>query len=225
MPSPLSTDQIQDGRARIRAVAEQQFGERGFEQTSMRSIAQALGWSATALYRYFASKDDLLAATRAAALERLSEVLEGATQGPGDAWERSRAVGQAYIGFAFREPAAYRLIFAYTQPDEDRYPDLARANTRSRRAMVAYVEDLVAEGGLEGDPYMLGHVYWAALHGAVVLQMAGKLGADAPAFETLRHEAVRLITRGAQPGYRSRVESQEPAPHGVAGEAVNGSQP
>ena len=199
MPVLLSDDQVQEGRAKIRAVAERQFTERGFDQTSMRSIAQELGWTATALYRYFPSKDDLLAATRAAALDRLADVLEVATQGPGDAWERSRAVGQAYTGFAFREPAAYHLMFAYTQPQEADYPELARANARARRAMVTYVEDLVAEGQLDGDPHVLGHVYWAALHGAVVLQMAGKLGPDAPPFEGLRHEAVRLITRGARP--------------------------
>lgn len=200
MPPLQSPDQFQEARARIRAVAEQQFSERGIEATSMRSIAQALGWSATALYRYYDSKEALLAATRAAALNRLSDALEAAHQGPGDVWDRSRAVGQAYADFAFREPTAYHLIFAYTQPHEDAYPELAQANARSRRTMVAYVEDLVRAGQLEGDPDLLGHVYWAAMHGAVVLQMSGKLAADGPGFETLRQEAVRLITRGAVPG-------------------------
>jgi AcrR family transcriptional regulator len=195
----MSDDQIQEIRTKIRTVAERQFTERGFEQTSMRSIALELGWSATALYRYFSSKDDLLAATRAAALDRLSARLEAATQGPGDAWDRSRAVGQAYTAFAFEEPAAYRLIFAYMQPQEDQYPDLVRANVRSRRAMVAYIEDMVTGGQLEGNADLLGHAYWAALHGAVVLEMAGKLNAPAASFESVRHEVVRLITRGALP--------------------------
>jgi AcrR family transcriptional regulator len=78
----LSSEQVLEARARIRAVAEQQFAERGIEQTSMRSIAQALGWTATALYRYYDSKEALLAATRAAALDRLSAALEAAQQGP-----------------------------------------------------------------------------------------------------------------------------------------------
>jgi AcrR family transcriptional regulator len=84
MPPSLSSEQVLEARARIRAVAEQQFAERGIEQTSMRSIAQALGWTATALYRYYDSKEALLAATRAAALDRLSAALEAAQQGPGD---------------------------------------------------------------------------------------------------------------------------------------------
>jgi AcrR family transcriptional regulator len=90
MPPSLSSEQVLEARARIRAVAEQQFAERGIEQTSMRSIAQALGWTATALYRYYDSKEALLAATRAAALDRLSAALEAAQQGPGDGTARAR---------------------------------------------------------------------------------------------------------------------------------------
>lgn len=203
MPSALTPDDFQQARERIRAVAERQFADRGFDDTSMRSIATGLGWSATALYRYFDSKDDLLAYVRTSALDRLSAVLEAAQQGPGDVWERSRAIGRAYTAFAFGEPAAYRLMFAFEQPHELRYPDLARAHARSRRAMVAYVEDLVNAGELEGDPALLGHVYWASLHGAVVLQMAGKLDGDID-YERIRREAVRLITRGALPAGRRR---------------------
>ena len=55
---------------------------------------------------------------------------------------------------------------------------------------------MVEAGLLEGDPATLAHVYWASLHGLIVLQMAGKLG-QAPPFETVRHAAARLITRGA----------------------------
>jgi AcrR family transcriptional regulator len=83
MPPSLSSEQVLEARARIRAVAEQQFAERGIEQTSMRSIAQALGWTATALYRYYDSKEALLAATRAAALDRLVGRAGSGPAGPG----------------------------------------------------------------------------------------------------------------------------------------------
>jgi AcrR family transcriptional regulator len=82
MPLSLSSEQVaKPARASAWPPAEQQFAERGIEQTSMRSIAQALGWTATALYRYYDSKEALLAATRAAALDRLSAALEAAQQG------------------------------------------------------------------------------------------------------------------------------------------------
>ncbi|GGC52645.1 TetR/AcrR family transcriptional regulator [Chelatococcus reniformis] len=198
MPPLLTDDQVRDARGRICAIAERQFAERGFPKTSLRSIAGELGWSAASLYRYFRDKEALLAATRAAALERFSERIERAYAEPGDLWERSRALGQAYVDFAFAEPAAYKLMFALDQPSDAAFPDLARAETRSRRTLTSYVEDMVGAGLLEGEPEILSRVYWAALHGLIVLEMAGKLKGSPP-FDLLRREAVRLITRGARP--------------------------
>ena len=44
--------------------------------------------------------------------------------------------------------------------------------------MTQHVPGLIADGLLEGDADEIGHVFWAAIHGAVVLQLAGKLTAE-----------------------------------------------
>jgi AcrR family transcriptional regulator len=198
MPVLLTDDRIAEVRGRIVRVAERQAVERGLERVSMHSIAQELGWSATALYRYFESKEAILAAAQTASLDRLSERLEAAMAGPGDVWDRSRDVGNAYVDFAFANPDAYRLIFALSQPDPGAYPALVTALARSRTNMTRYVELMVEEGALEGDPQLLGHLFWAGLHGLISLEMAGKLGSDAPSFATLRHEMVRRIVHSAR---------------------------
>jgi hypothetical protein len=79
------------------------------------------------------------------------------------------------VRFALEEPATYRLMFDLSQPTEDEYPGLVRAMTRARATMISHVRDLVAEGIFSGDPELIGHVFWAALHGAVTLHLAGKL--------------------------------------------------
>lgn len=199
MPAPLTSEQINAFRQRLCAVAERQFSERGLKGVSMRSLAEELGCSATSPYRYFENKDAILAAVRAGAFNRLSDGLEAAFTSSSDPWEQSRAVGDAYVRFAFDDPGAYRLIFALTQPDEERYPELATAVSRSRDMMMRYVERLVECGLLVGDPEVLSHIFWAGAHGLIALQMAGKLSTGNPSFETLRHEMNRLITRGASP--------------------------
>ncbi|WBO22557.1 TetR/AcrR family transcriptional regulator [Sphingomonas abietis] len=196
MPILLTEDQVAQGRERIRRVAERQAVERGIERVSMHSIAQALGWSATALYRYYENKEAILAATRTAALDQLSETLEAVMAGPGDIWERSRAIGGAYVDFAFERPDTYRLIFALSQPDITLYPELATAAARARRSMTGYAEEMVAAGDLDADPTLLAHIFWAQLHGLISLQMVGHLDRDGPDFETIRHEMVRRIVHG-----------------------------
>ena len=64
--------------------------------------------------------------------------------------------------------------------------------------MTSYVCALVANGVLEGDAHLLGHVFWASLHGCVVLKLAGKLGAEYD-FDRISGEAFRVLFEGYQP--------------------------
>lgn len=194
----LTDEEVESVRARIRAVAEKQFATVGLEQTSLRSIAAELGWTAPSLYRYFRSRSELLASTRASAHHRFSDRIEAAYASTADPWDRSRAVGQAYVDFAFGDPHAYQLMFALSQPEELKTEELREAERRSQRTLTAYVEDMVEADLLQGDPNLLGHVYWAGLHGLVVLKMAGKLDKGLN-FPELRRELTRLLTRGASP--------------------------
>lgn len=199
MAAPLTEKQIREVRARICREAEHQFATRGLERTSLRSIAAGIGWTAASLYRYFENKDALLAATRAAALDRFSDCIEAAYHSTGDLWDRSRAIARAYVGFAFEQPDAYQLIFAYRQPREQYPPELKAAEQRSLRTLTDYVRDMVDAGLLAGDPELLGRAYWVSLHGLIALTMAGRIEYPGQ-FESLQHEIARLLTRGARPG-------------------------
>ena len=199
MPVLLTDAQVADTRDRIVAIAMRHAVERGVEGVSMHAIARELGWTATALYRYFANKDALLSAARVSALDDLSDRLEAVMAGPGDVWDKSRASGAAYVDFAFQRPDAYRLIFSLSQPDTAPYPDLIAAHDRSCRAMVAYVEAMVRDGAIDADAELLGHVFWGGLHGLVSLQLAGQLGRGGhPDFESIRHEMVRRIIQAVR---------------------------
>ena len=198
MPRVLTTTDLADFREKLIAAATKIFADRGREGFTMRELASELGVSAMTPYRYFRDKDEILAAVRADAFDRFADALEGAFSVEGDAGTRGQAVGEAYMRFAFSEPASYRLMFDMTQPEETTYPDLARASTRARKTMTDYVRALVNEGFLEGDPVLIGHVFWAALHGAVVLELAGKLDKECN-FETISRAAFRALMVGFQP--------------------------
>lgn len=198
MPRVLTKADLADFRGKLIAAATRIFAEKGREGFTMREVAAELGVSAMTPYRYFKDKDEILAAVRANAFERFADALETAFALDGDAQARSGSVGDAYIRFAFNESASYRLMFDMAQPDEANYPELVHATARARRTMTDYVRALIAAGLIEGDPVLIGHVYWAALHGAIVLQLAGKLDAECD-FETLSREAFRAMSVGFAP--------------------------
>jgi AcrR family transcriptional regulator len=196
MPSNLSAAEVRDFRRRLCAVAEKLFAERGLHAVTMRELARELGVSAMTPYRYFQDKDEILAAVRAAAFERFAKALEHAAKAKGNAAARANAVGRAYLDFAFKQPNAYKLMFDVNQTASGRFPDLDRAGQRARRTMSGYMKDLVAEGYLSGDPEILGQIFWATVHGLVMLQLTGRLEPK-PDFTTLHQTAMRLLTRGA----------------------------
>lgn len=196
MPRVLTQAEVQDFRRRLLSVAERAFADQGVEGVSVRQLAQQLGCSAMTPYRYFRDKNEILAAVTAAALDRCSGGLEAAFAAPGSAWERSAAVRKAYLCFAFENPRAYKLMFDLPHPEISSFPDLADAVQRAEQIMTAPLELLVKDGFLVGDPRLLGRIFWSAIHGAVSLQLAGKLDSS-PSFDSVLENMLRFIVSGA----------------------------
>ncbi|WP_420995764.1 TetR/AcrR family transcriptional regulator [Cupriavidus sp. 30B13] len=195
MAKNLTQEEIDAFKARLCEVAERRFAQGGVANVSMRQLADELGCSPMTPYRYFRDKDDILAAVRTAAFDRFAAALETAGASAEEPRERARAVGRAYLDFAFAEPNAYRLMFEMTQPGDARYPELERAGSRARRTMSAHLEGLAERGLIEGDPQVLSYVIWAAIHGLVMLGLAGKLP-DEPGADAIHAEMMRLLMQG-----------------------------
>jgi len=195
MPRVLTESDVADFRERLCAAAERLFAEHGPEGVTMRQLAAELGVSPMTPYRYFKDKEAILSAVRTAAFNRFAEALEGAYDSAFDPLSRSAAVANAYIRFAQSEHAAYRLMFDLMQPDEEDYPELVEAGERARRTMTRHVEGLIQAGLLKGDPDMIGHIFWSALHGSLVLEFSGKLS---PKIEPrrLREEMLVVLIKG-----------------------------
>jgi hypothetical protein len=106
-------------------------------------------------------------------------------------------VGSAYVDFAFDHPHTYKLMFDLNQPHETDYPELVTAGERARKTMSAYVRDLIAEGVIAGDAEQIGMMFWAATHGAVVLELSGKLPGGAA--RGLQQQLGSALRRGLAP--------------------------
>lgn len=198
MPAFLTDSEIKDFRSRLCEEAERQFVELGVAEVSMRSLAKALGCSATTPYTYFENKDEIVAEVRAAILNRVCAMLEEiAARGLGASqWAREHT--RAFLEFAFKEPNAYRLIYDLDMPESEKYQSLKKANARSIQVRTAYVEKLIAEGYVQGDATTLGYLYFSAMHGLIMLRMTGRPASTPEEFNQTCQAALKLITRGAK---------------------------
>jgi AcrR family transcriptional regulator len=171
----LSQDDLARFKAQLCDVAASLFAEHGAENVSMRQIAAAMGISPMTPYRYFASRDDILAAVRIRGFAAFAAALEQAYAGTsGDSAAKAMAAGRAYIAFAFADPNTYRLMFGTKQQDDDlREGPLGEAVARARRTLSIYGDGLVAQGLPERSARAMEILIWSTLHGAVMLELAG----------------------------------------------------
>jgi AcrR family transcriptional regulator len=194
MPRVLSETDVADFRERLCEAAERLFAEKGPDAVTMRQLAAELGVSPMTPYRYFHDKDDILAAVRANGFNRFADALDAARARALSPRAKGAAVGEAYLDFAFAHPNTYKLMFDLDQPHEEKYPELVAAGRRARQTMTGYVDDQVAGSVFKGEPETIGLMFWAATHGAVVLELAGKLPQGAA--RKLHHDLITTLAKG-----------------------------
>lgn len=190
MPRVLTETDISGFREKLCELATKLYVERGPENFNMRLLASEMGVSAMTPYRYFRDKNEILSLIRARAFTRLADQLEQALAGPGALPERSAAMGRAYVRFALEEQACYRLIFDFAEARGLAAPEMIEAEARARAAMTGHMRMMVDQGYYKGDPGLIGHVFWASLHGLVVLHLAHKLDGD---FDSALNEMYRVL--------------------------------
>ncbi len=164
-------------REKILDAAREVFVEKGFEATSMRTIARKIGYTATTLYDYFKDKDSLLLSLCDLDFERFNEVLARTSGAIADPVERLRALGRAYFAFARQYPSHYRMMFMTRRPPVDpAQSDIERGN--ADQDAYAYLRSVVAEALAAGrfrdeyhDADLVAQIVWSSAHGLVALHL------------------------------------------------------
>jgi AcrR family transcriptional regulator len=176
MPRPvLSSEDVESFREELSAAATRRFAESGYAGVTLRALADELGVSPMTPYRYFRDKDEILAAVRAAGFRRFAGAQEQAYSAADEPRARLHGLAVAYAEFARREPASYRIMFEMNRPGDTGNPELARERARAWAPLHRAVAAATEAGLLRGDAATVAHLFWAALHGLVSLELAGSL--------------------------------------------------
>lgn len=111
--------------AEIKTAARRLLVDSGPEAMTLRAIARQMGMTAPAIYRYFASYDDLRTAVAGDLLGELLQavVLDGPAPADVDPVELAIGKARAFRRWAVEHPAEFALTFAQPPPDHDHGPD------------------------------------------------------------------------------------------------------
>lgn len=182
-------------RSRILDQARELFVAQGAAAVTMRGVAARVGVTPMALYRYFASREELLAALvaqgHATFLRYLNRALHEDT--PRD---RLDAAGEQYLRFALEHPQSYAVMFMERDVPVGRAAE-AGEGVATFRFLVDRIRDCAAAGVLQvADAEDAALVVWAHVHGLVSLFLAGKLELAEREFTELYRRSIDALLRG-----------------------------
>jgi AcrR family transcriptional regulator len=107
----------EDLKALILNSARKLFVENGVEQTTMRSIADAIDYSVGTVYKHFKDKNAILHALHTGGFVEMGSQFT-VLYNVADPMERLKAMGRVYIRFALEHPDMYDLMFNIKAPME-----------------------------------------------------------------------------------------------------------
>src|SRR3954453_6371048 len=178
MLGPMLTRRYHHGdlRATLLAAAEEMLREKGVAALSLRELARETGVSHAAPSRHFKDKQALLDALALAGFERLTGILEKASDSNGaSVHARFPTLARAYVDFAVHNPQLLEVMFA-RKHDPDVSEQLTAAGERMVLTIVRPITGAQAAGEIiEGDPWSLSLVIGASMHGIAALTANGTL--------------------------------------------------
>ena len=169
-------------RARVRAemteeiktVARRHLASDG-ANLSLRAVARDLGMASSAVYRYFASRDELLTALIIDAYDAVGAAAERAAEGVTGYTDRLVAVGLAVRDWALAEPYQWALIYGSPVPGYQAPPDTVGPATRVIMMIVSVVRDAFEAGAVTVGPPITGR------YADELSAVAAQLGSEIPA--------------------------------------------
>lgn len=185
MREPLSRSSIADAARHI-LITE------GLQGVSLRKVASRLGVTAPALYAHVVDKRDLLQTIAEQELQSLLKRFQGAE---GHGFDRATTQALAYSDWAEENPDVFRALFLFrpeltAEPVGDEPPLAGRILSCFRQSMES--ADLS-----EQDATVAASTLFAAVHGAIVMRLAGP---RAPEDDGLAARVIEAVVSGLRRG-------------------------
>ena len=150
-------------RAEVKQHAWEQLASAGASALSLNAIAKRMGMSGPALYRYFASRDDLITELIRDAYRSLADTFRAAAESGADL----PGLAHALRGWALDDPQRYFLVYGTPVPGYHAPADITGIASEIMAVLLDASTELPADGPTTPFEVDLGaHRHWAGDHPA-----------------------------------------------------------
>ena len=168
--------QKEELRGKILQAAKELFMQKGYEETSIRNIAEKIEYSPTTIYLYFKDKDDIFFALHQEGFILLNQYFKPLAH-VAEPFERLKAISKAYITFAMENGEFYDLMFIINSPMKTIECDHSKweEGDRAFQFLVGTVQECIAKGYFQDmDPEILAFTCWSMVHGIASLDIRNR---------------------------------------------------
>jgi AcrR family transcriptional regulator len=189
-----------DLRAALIRSAGELLRHGGPEALTLRAVARHAGVSQAAPYRHFADLRALIGAVAEQGFQRLGAAMMAAMQ-QGDGRKGFKELAIAYVAFAHRHPAEYRIMFGPSLASDDDLPELRKTSREVLTFVQRGIEALQQARQIgPGNSAAMAAASWSMLHGLVMLSLDGQTDNLGLSLDELVQESTRVVMFGLAGG-------------------------
>jgi AcrR family transcriptional regulator len=169
------------------------FLEKGFDQTSLRNIAEAIDYSAGTIYLYFKDKNDIFHSLHEEGFRIMLQKMQP-LQFVTEPFERLKAMGRVYMQFAYENKDFYDLMFIMNAPiDHEKDHEKWEMGHSTLNQLKTLIRECQQQGRFKGyDVEFLSFSIWSSMHGMCALYCRERC----QAYHDVNLEAEELMKKG-----------------------------
>ena len=174
-----SDDMVTSRMEAILESAMELLEAEGIDGISLRKTAKLMGWSPTAIYRYFQNKQDLITALRNQAYRRMEGRLAQSVDKNALGIENLKRISHAFLKAGQDRPELYQLMFFEfkNEASSSYFDELSDAKKDCLNVCTKIVTKAQKNSELPPhiDPLTTAHIFWINMHGLVSLEISNQL--------------------------------------------------
>jgi AcrR family transcriptional regulator len=179
----------------ILEAAHDLFLNKGFDQVSIRNIADEIEYSPATIYLYFKDKNEIFLALHDKSFKAFNAFTTDIFKIK-DPFKRLTALGERYIDFALKHPQYYEMMFIIQAPmlcdtNKEQWPE----GSKALDAVEYLMSDCKKAGYFKGqDVKVLAFVAWSHMHGICSLMLRDRLKIyEENQRETIRKKSFKIF--------------------------------
>ncbi|MBW7470617.1 TetR/AcrR family transcriptional regulator [Marinobacter sp. M216] len=152
-------------RGRLLKEAARLFRDKGYERTTVRDLAAAVGIQSGSLFHHFRTKEEILKAVMVETIRLNTALMQAAVDAAGSSQEKLRALVRAELESVNGQTgeAMAVLVFEWRSLSEESRAEVLELRDIYEKLWLDALSSLKQEGRLEADPFVVRRMLTGAL--------------------------------------------------------------